>query len=370
MITRVELSMQNLSHNMQLLQKCVGSAGLRPAVKANAYGHGAEIVARHLVSIGYRKLCVAHVSEALELLERGIDANFMIFAPDLGDSAREILRWDLEPAVCTSLQLTALSKAAVRAGKMIRIHLKVDTGMGRAGFPFSGFPEILEKALSLPGIHVAGIMSHFPRADEADESYTRSQIDRFAAVVKAAHEKGKFLYHIANSSGLFRFPEAHYDFCRPGIAIYGLHPFKPSSNGLVEKLRPVLSWKSAITQLKEIPAGTGISYSHTFITKRSSLIATIPLGYGDGYFRILGNRSEFIIRGKRCPQVGTICMDQCMVDVSALRGEVKQGDEIVIIGSQGEEVISAEELAGKAETINYEIVTKITERVPRVLVVP
>ncbi len=365
-LTHCRIDLAALDHNMALLKELAGGRPLTPAIKANAYGHGAERIAARLVESGYTTLCVAHVAEAIALEEQGIRARFMILSPDLGDPAEEIVRRGYEPVVCTLEQLAALSRAAKSLKQTVRIHLKVDTGMGRVGFLMSEAEEAIRQALSLPGIEIAAVMSHFPRADEADKSYSRGQIARFDEVVRMARGLGVGQFHLANSAAIFDLPEAHYDLCRPGISIYGLKPSDQCLNPRTDELKPVLSWRTRITQLKEVPAGTGISYGHTFVTKRPSLIASVPVGYGDGLMRLLSNRMEFLVGGRRCPQIGRICMDQSLIDVTALRGKVELGDEAVLIGSQGDEEITADEMASTLGTINYEIVTQISARVPRI----
>jgi alanine racemase len=211
-------------------------------------------------------------------------------------------------------------------------------------------------------------MSHFPRADEADKSYSLEQLARFLEVVAATKSQGIEVRHMANSAALLNIPASHFDAVRPGIAIYGLRPSSTIANPCVRELKPVLEWKTRITFLREVPAGLGLSYGHAFHTQRPSVIATVPIGYGDGLPRSLSNTLEVLVRGVRCPQVGRITMDMSLVDVTQLRGQVHLGDEAVIIGRQGQEEITADELAEKLGTINYEIVTGISHRVPRVVV--
>lgn len=367
-LTRCLIDLAALDHNMALLSELAGGRPLTPAIKANAYGHGAEIIADRLVKTGYDFLCVAHTSEAVALEEQGIEARFMILSPDLGDPGEEIVRRGYEPVVCTLEQLAALSKAAEGQKKRVSIHLKVDTGMGRVGFLPQQAGEAIRKARTLPGIELAALMSHFPRADEADKSYSYSQIARFDEVARLARDLGVGRFHLANSAAIFDLPEARYDLCRPGISIYGLKPSDQCLNPRTAELKPVLSWRTRITQLKEVPAGTGISYGHSFVTEKPSLIASVPVGYGDGLMRLLSNRMEFLVGGVRVPQIGRICMDQSLIDVTALRGKVGLGDEAVLIGTQGDEEITADEMAASLGTINYEIVTQIAARVPRIAV--
>lgn len=365
--TRVILNLDHLTHNMSLLQEHVGNIPLWPAIKANGYGHSAEIIGRHLISLGYNTLCVAHVSEAIELVESGLEAKIIVLSPTMAEKSECFAKYGFEAVVCTIETVKALSASASRRGKNISIHLKVDTGMGRVGVRPDEVVDFLESCLDYQGITVKGVMSHFPRADEEDKSYSMTQIEVFRKVREASRTYGIEFYHIANSAAIFDLPDSPFDAARPGISIYGLKPSPTISNPRVNQLKPVLELKTQITYLKEVPPDTGLSYGHIFHTKRPSLIASIPLGYGDGISRLLSNRLELLVHGTRCTQVGRICMDQCLVDVTHLRGQVKLGDEVIIIGEQGYEKITADEVAGKLGTINYEIVTNISCRVPRII---
>jgi alanine racemase len=364
--TKVFVNLHNLTHNMSLLEELAGGCPLWPAIKANAYGHGAEIIARHLTGLGYKTLGVANVFEAVELIEKGITAHYVVLSPSLAEDCEYFARYDIEAVVCTLEQVTGLAKAARKAKKQIGVHLKVETGMGRIGIRPDEVSDFLNRCRDFPEVSVKGIMSHFPRADEQDKSFSRKQIDIFEQVKIASRQYGIASYHLANSAAIFDLPEAFFDAVRPGISIYGLRPSNMILNPRVNELKPVLEWKTRIVFLKEVPAGTGLSYGHMFHTEKPSLIATIPLGYGDGLSRLFSNKVEFLVGGVRCPQVGRICMDQCLVDVTALRGRVNLGDQVVIIGRQDNQEITADELAERLGTINYEIVTNIAHRVPRI----
>src|SRR5215471_13179222 len=334
--TGVFIRLDHLTNNMRLLQELVGNRPLWPAIKANAYGHGAEIVGRHLVCLGYNRLCVAHVAEAINLIEAGVCATFLVLSASLPENSEYFVAYDCEPVVCTLEMIEALAHTAARVGKRVAVHLKVDTGMGRIGIRPDAVPAFLDRCRDFPTIMVRGLMS----------------------------------YHLANSAAIFDLPEAHCDAARPGIAIYGLKPSPTIVNPRVHDLKPVLEWKTRITYLKEVPAGTGLSYGHTFHTTQPSLIATVPIGYGDGLSRRLSNNLALVVGGMRCAQVGQICMDQSLVDVTALRGRVKVGDEAVIVGQQGQAAVTVDELADKLGVINYEVVTSIATRVPRIAVGP
>ena len=367
-LTKVFLHLDRLSHNMHLLQQQVGVRPLWPCIKANAYGHGAEIVAAHLVQLGYDTFGVADVGEAIALIDAGIDATFIVLSATLPEHSEALVAYDCEPAVCTLEMVEALAREAVKRSKDVSIHIKVDTGMGRIGIYPDQVQEFVEQCRTYPALHIRGIMSHFPRADEADKTFSYQQIEAFKRVVEMVKLHGIEIRHMANSAAILDLPDSYFDAARPGIAIYGLRPSWDIQNPYVNDLKPMLEWKSRITFLKEVPTGTGLSYGHIFETRQPSLIATIPVGYGDGLSRNLSSNIDFLVGGIRCPQVGRITMDMSVIDVTALRGQVELGDEVVIIGRQGDEEITADELAGKLGTINYEVVTAISHRVPRIAI--
>lgn len=363
--TRALIHLDRLTHNVRLLQELAGPRPMWPAIKANAYGHGATIIARHLVALGYDTLCVAHAAEAVELREAGVVATFLLLSAPLPEEAEVIVEQGLEPVVCARELVDALARAAERIGRPATVHVKVDTGMGRIGIRPDALASFLEHC-QMRGLRVRGVMSHFPRADEADKSFSREQIASFRCVQEEARGFEVEVCHLANSAGILDLPESGFDAVRPGIAIYGLAPSPAIASPRVRELRPVLEWRSRVSFLKEVPAGTGLSYGHTFHTKQPSLIATLPVGYGDGLARGLSNRMHVLAGGERCPQVGTITMDQTLVDVTALRGRVRLGDEAVLIGRQGVAELTADDLAAALGTISYEIVTRLARRVPRI----
>ncbi len=366
--TRAYVHLARLTRNMRLLQGLAGERPMWPAIKADAYGHGAELVARHLSALGYDTLCVAHVGEALALLDAGVAARFMTLSAPLPQHAELFVAHDIEPAVCTVAMIDALASAAERAGRSVRVHVKVDTGMGRIGISPADTVAFLEHCRTRPRIEVQGVMSHFARADEADKRSAVSQLEIFRGVMQAAGGFGIRYFHLANSAGIFDVPDARLDAVRPGISIYGLKPSPTMLNPRCSELEPVLELRTRVTFLKEVPQGVGLSYGHAYHTRVPSLIATLPIGYGDGLSRRLSNNLDVLIHGTRCPQVGRITMDQTLIDVTRLRGHVAAGDEVVVIGRQGEQSVTADELAARLGTINYEIVTSLAARVPRIAV--
>jgi alanine racemase len=367
-LTRAYIHLNRLRHNLGLLQELVGQRPLWPAIKANAYGHGLEIIARDLVDLGYRTLCVAHVSEAMALARAGIKARFILLSETLPAQSEAIVATGCEPVVCEPEMIRALAREAQRQERTVGLHLMVDTGMGRIGIRPEEVPACVEICRSLPSISLQGLMSHFPCADKRDKSLSMAQIASFTELAEQTEGAGIRYRHMANSAATLDLPSSHFDAVRPGIAIYGLPPSAEIINPRVKELKPVLELKSRITFLKEVAAGTGLSYGHIYHTSQPSLIATVPVGYGDGLSRSLSNNCEFLVSGSRCPQVGRITMDQSLIDVTSLRGKVKLGDEVVIIGQQGDAEVTADELAQKLGTINYEVVTGIAARVPRVVV--
>ena len=367
-LNRVYLHLDRLEHNMRVLERCVEGRPLWPCVKANAYGHGAVPIARCLLRLGHDRLAVADVAEAAALTESGVDATFMVLAPALPEHAEALVALNCEPVVCTLEMVQALAGAAQVLGRAVPVHIKVDTGMGRIGIRPNEVAGFLDACAGHPGVTIRGIMSHFARADEADKAFAHVQFEAFRGTVEQARAFGIEYAHMANSAAIFDIPDSHLDAARPGIAIYGLAPSANIANPKVHELEPVLEWKTRIAFLKEMPAGTGVSYGHEYHTARPSLLASLPTGYGDGLSRGLSNNLDVLIGGVRCPQVGRITMDTTLVDVTALRGRVNTGDEAILIGRQGDEQVTVDELADRLGTINYEVVTGIQARVPRIAV--
>jgi len=367
-LTKAFINLDHLTHNLRLLQKHAGRSQVWPVLKANGYGHDAAIVAAQLLHLGCQNLCVADVEEAITLTDRGARATFIILSATLPQHSEALVAYNCQPVVCTIEMVEALARAAMKSGKRLPMHVKVDTGMGRVGIRLEEVESFLDHCRNFPALEVRGLMSHFPRADEADKSYSIAQLERFRQVLEMTKNCGIRTYHMANSAAIFALPDSHFDAVRPGIALYGLQPSAAFAHPSARELKPVMELKTQIVFIKEVAAGVGLSYGHAFHTQAASLIATLPIGYGDGLSRNLSGRIDVLVRGMRCPQVGRITMDMSLVDVTALRGQAALGDEAVIIGRQGTAAISADELASKLGTINYEIVTGISHRVPRLAV--
>jgi alanine racemase len=334
-------------------------------VKANGYGHGAVAIAEVLAVEGSDAFGVATVEEAIELRNRGIRAPILVVAGAYPEQLDLFIEHHLTAVAHDAESLAGLDAAARERGVKLKVHVKVDSGMGRIGFLAAEMTGWLPFLKQLRALEVEGVFSHFSHADNVAGEYTRNQLEIFRSVVERLRSAGISppLVHLANSAATITLPAAYFDMVRPGLMLYGIHPTTAMADQI--DLRPVLSWQSRILQLKKVPAGSSISYGRTFITKRESLIATVPVGYADGYPRLLSNVGAMLVRGKRAPIAGTVCMDLTMIDVTDIAG-VQQGDEVVLLGRQGNAVISADEMAAWSNTISYEILTSISTRVPRV----
>jgi len=355
-----------LRHNFHQARKKVGPAvKIFSMIKANAYGHGAVKVAKTLVAEGSDGFGVATMEEAMELRAAGIQSPILVLAGIYPEQCDELVHNRLTPAISELGMLECLEHFARKRGLSLPFHLKVDTGMGRIGFLAAEIDSWLSKLKELKALKLQGIFSHFAHAESVRGDYTRQQLALFQKVIGRLSQSGCYpeQVHMANSAALISFPESHFSMARPGIMLYGAYPSAEMSAAV--DLQPVLCWKSAILQLKTVSRGASISYGQTFVTQRESKVASLPVGYADGYYRLLSNRGCVLIRGHRAPIIGRVCMDLTMVDVTDIAG-VEQGDEVVLLGGQGSEVISVDEMARWAETISYEIFTSISARVPRI----
>jgi alanine racemase len=354
-----------IAHNVQRLAAHIGPrAELFAVVKANAYGHGALQVSRVALESGAARLAVARLNEGVALRQAGIDAPILVMGYAVPGEVVAAVRYDLTVTVNTIEVAQALAQQADAQGKAVAIHIKVDSGMGRFGLLPEEVLPFVEQLHGLPRLDLEGIFTHFAVADLSDKTYTRQQFATFADVLKALEAGGYTfrLRHAANSAATLDLPEMHLNAVRVGLAMYGLHPSDEIAPAV--PLRPALSLKSHVARVRTLPAGASISYGRTYITTRAMPVALVPVGYGDGYHRILSNRGHVLIRGQRAPIVGRVCMDQFVVDVTGIEG-VSQDDEVVLIGSQGGATVTAEEVAALAETINYEVTTSLLPRVPR-----
>lgn len=364
--TAALINLLALDHNFQEVRGRAGGRKVLAVVKAQAYGHGAVAVSRRLVDLGAGMLGVALVEEGRELREAGIHAPVLIMGAVFPGQADEVVRLGLTPAVASLAVARALSQAAQRRQAPVAVHIKIDTGMGRIGLSPEAAPDLIAEVMELEGVRVEGLMTHFADADLRDKQFASVQMDRFEDLITSLEKRGMSVpvRHAANSAAVLDYRRALFTMVRPGVMLYGYNPLE---GGAGADLRPVLSLVTRIAFLKRTPAGVPISYGRTFITGRESLIATIPIGYADGYSRGLSNRGEAIVHGKRVPVAGRVCMDMTMLDVTDVPG-VAEGDEVVLIGSQGAERITADDVAAKTGTISYEVLCGISGRVPRVYI--
>lgn len=339
-------------------------------IKTDGYGHGSIPIAKALEKLDCMYgFAVATEEEALELVDAGISLPVMILGYTFPYAYEEMAAKGIEPAVFREDMLEEMSLAAQRAGKNIRVHIKVDTGMGRIGVtPDQSGLELVETAARTKGIEIAGIFTHFARADEADKTSANEQLSKFREFTELAEEKGirDVLKHCSNSAGIMEMPEANMDAVRAGIILYGLRPSEEVDMQQVV-LSPALSFYSTVVYIKDMPVGCPISYGGTFVTPKPMKVATIPIGYGDGYPRSLSSKGYVLIRGQKAPILGRVCMDQMMVDVSEIQG-VTEGDKVTLIGKDGEQEISADFLGELSGRFNYELICDLGKRIPRLYV--
>lgn len=362
--TWAEVDLNAIKHNCKVIQTAVGkNTGIMAVVKADAYGHGLVRVSKLLDKMKIRYLGVATLDEALALRESGVKLPILILGSVLSGEAAAAVKNDITLTLCDRELLKAI-KGIAKKKSTVRVHIKVDTGMGRIGVWHEEALEFIKDAKNTKNIEVEGIYTHFSVAGR-DKFFTRYQIDSFDAVLSALEGSGIRipLRHAANSIACVDWKKSHLNMVRPGLIIYGIYPKRNFPR--IIKLKPAFSLKTKIVFLKKVPAGRSISYGRTYITQSSTKIASLPIGYADGYGRVLSNKAYVLVRGRYAPVVGKITMDQTMIDVGHLRN-VKVGDEAVLIGKQKAEEVRIERLARLAGTIPYEIVTGITNRVPRV----
>jgi len=363
--TAARINLQSLSHNFNEVLHRVDGRKILAVVKAQAYGHGALRVSRHLLELGADMLGVALIEEARELRSAGIKAPILVMGAVFPEQADAITGLGLTPVVYDMKVARAVADSARKQKTTISVHVKIDTGMGRIGIPPAAAEGFIADLVNLPGITVQGMMTHFADADLRDKRFASEQMSLFESLLKNLDSRGIAipLRHAANSAAVLDYRRALFTMVRPGLMLYGYNPLEGGGAGA--DVRPVLSLVTRIAFIKKVPEGVPISYGRTFVTKRESMIATIPIGYADGYSRGLSNRGEAIVRNVRVPVAGRVCMDMTMLDVTDVPG-VSEGDEVVLIGSQGKERITADDIAVKTGTIPYEVLCGISSRVPRV----
>ncbi len=362
--TEARIDRTALAHNLAQVRRCAPRSRVLAVVKADAYGHGAVLCAREFVAHGADWLGVALVEEGLQLRRAGLTAPILVLGGQYTDYALLIAN-RITPIIYRADQFDGYAAAARSAGLIAEAHLKIDTGMGRIGVQPGDLGALLDHARGRPEVRFTGLCSHFANADLRDPAATVRALELFATaraqLVDARQPLG--LCHLANSAAVLDLPASHFDLVRPGLMLYGAVP-APRFSGLAD-LRPALSWATGISHLKSVPVGTPISYGHKWVARRPSVIATLPVGYADGYRRQLTNIGNVLVGGRRCAIAGTVCMDMMMADVTDVPG-VQLGDEAILLGAQGGEHLDVGELADRCGTIAYEIFCDISARVPRV----
>ena len=355
--TWVEINLDAIANNVKNIKKLIGEKKeLMAVVKGNAYGHDILEIASVVLNNGATRLAVARLEEGIFLRKTGITVPILILGLTLKQQAELLVSYDITPTVCEFEMAEKLSESAVKMNRMAKIHIKVDTGMGRIGiFPHDSL-RFIKRIRALKNVKIEGIFTHFSVADEKDKSYTEAQFKKFMEVLTILEKEGIRIpvKHVGNSATLLDFPHMWLDLVRPGISVSG--PYHSKEVQKTVKLIPAHTFKTRIVFLKELPTGECISYGRAYTTnKKRTVVASLPLGYADGFNRLLSNQGKALVRGKRVAVIGRVCMDQTMIDVTNLP-QVEIGDEVVLWGRQGQEKITVEEIADKIKTINYEVV--------------
>ena len=372
--TWAEVNLDSLEHNFNEFiritkRDCsLQRVKIMAVVKANAYGHGAVTAAKSLVEIGADYLAVASLDEAIELRKAQITTPVLVLGYIAPHRNMEIIQNDITSTVYSEDNSKELSKTAAKCGEKLKIHIKIDTGMTRLGFKWDNAFQGIKSIYNMPGLEVEGLFTHFSSADEADSSYTDMQFERFMSVADELDKEGITipLKHVCNSAASINYPRMHLDMIRPGISLYGCYP--AGEQGIERQkinLKPVMSLKTEIIHVNNVDAGVFVGYGRTYKTSRQSRLATIQAGYADGFSRMLSGKACAIIKGRKVPVAGRICMDQCVVDITDVKSKVAVGDEAVLMGEQAGRRISADDIAGMLGTINYEVLCMVSKRVPR-----
>jgi alanine racemase len=363
--TLVEVDLARLTTNFSAIRRKVAPARMMPILKANAYGHGLVEVALHMEALGADYLGVAVLEEGILLREKGVRMPILVLGGILGNQVPYFLKHDLTITASSIEKLCQVNEIAEKMGMRAKVHLKIDTGMERIGVHYYNAEGFLEETLNCPQVDIEGVFSHFANVDTADLSHARLQLERFQEVL-SFYERRDLplppLCHMANSGGILQLPESYFDIVRPGVLLYGVYP-SPEVAKTVE-VCPALSWKSRVVYFKVIKPGHPVGYGSTWESDHMVRSVTVPVGYGDGYFRAMSGRAQVIIRGKKYPVVGLISMDQIVVNIEW--DSAYNDDEVVLIGEMSGESITPDDLAEWAGTIPYEILTNINTRVPRV----
>ncbi len=364
-----EINLDTIATNTKNIKKLIGDKELIAIVKADCYGHGAVDVVPTLLENGASRLAVAMLTEAIELRENNINAPIVILGYTPLYLGEELINYDIEQTVYDLNYAKELSKIALSLNKKAKIHIAIDTGMGRIGFlPGDDTVKTINEVYNLEGLEVIGIYSHFSTSDEKDKTYANEQLFKFKKVMADLKALGIEipLKHISNSGAIIDMPETYLNGVRPGIILYGYYPSKEVSNDNLS-VKPALTLKAKVAHVKELHKDMYISYGKTFKTNKKTIVATLPIGYGDGYPRALSENAKVIVNGKFASILGRICMDQCMIDVTDIEN-IKTGDEVIILGGEGDLKFNADDMAEALGTINYEILCRIKSRIPRVYI--
>lgn len=364
------IDLDALKYNVEGIKRCKAeSAMLMGVIKANAYGHGAKVFAHELDRMGFDWFAVATVDEGIELRRDGIEQPILVLGYTCEAQYPDMVQWEITPTIYSLDMAKAFDAAAAKAGKVANIHIKIDTGMSRIGFlPGEESLDEIEKIHELRHLRIQGMFTHFACADMRDKTHVGHQIEKFHQMIDGVRQREipVEIFHCSNSASIMELPSEHMNLVRAGIILYGLYP----SNEMEEKrlpLKPVMSLYSHIVHVKEVPEGVTVGYGATYVTGRPTRIATVPVGYADGYPRSLSNRASVLLHGRRVPIIGRVCMDQFMVDVTDMP-QVSVGDVVTLVGQDGEEILSVEEISEMAGSFNYEFVCDVSRRVPRVYV--
>jgi len=363
--TRVEVDLDAISANFTLIRAALGEVKLCAVVKADAYGAGAVMVARQLESLGVERLAVVTLDEAVELRQAGIRTPILNMGAIFPGQAPLVVRYDLEQMAFQPELLSALNAAASAAGVPVRIHLKIDTGMSRYGLPVEAAGALIARLPSWPALECIGVMTHFPMSDGLDKSFALLQIERFTALRREVEAAGKRipLWHMCNSGGVLDLPQAHLDMVRVGLMLYGYYPSRDVRRPFA--LLPALQVRSRIAAVRTIGRGDSVGYGRRYMAEQPERIAVLPVGYADGYDRKLRNIGEVLVAGRRAPIVGGLCMDACFIKVTGIP-EAVEGSEVILMGSDGGEEISPHDIAGRIESVSYEVMARWGRRMPRV----
>lgn len=364
--TTVEIDLESIGYNLKEIQKKVCPSKIMAVVKANAYGHGAAEVARCALKNGAEYLAVALLEEAIELRRHEIEAPVLIFGGELSDQIDELLHYDFEITLYSLEMAKIISEKALARKKKVSVHVKLDTGMGRVGVPYQSAAQFVETCYGMPGIEIKGIYTHFATSDEFDKKFANEQLYRFKQALKAIKNRNIHiqLIHAANSGAILDMPDSYFNMVRPGIMMYGYYPSSETSESV--EIKPAMTLRSKIIHLKDVPVNTPVSYGRTYYTPEATKIATIPIGYADGYNRLLSNKGRVSIHGKSYPVAGRVCMDQILIDVGK-DFDGKIGDEVILFSPKTKaNDFTVMDICNIINTIPYEVCCWVSRRVPRI----